>query len=253
MAVQLATGYDRSTKIGQVEPVRSRSRWFWLSMAIVIFVAIFGGFARTYYLKSFFDTPALISILHVHGFVFTAWMLLLIVQTALVAARRTDIHRRLGVAGLVLAAIVVVVGAITVIDAEKRDLAQGESMRRSVIGVAQQFFFLFAFACGVLTGLWYRRRPEVHKRWMLFATVCLMPPGLARLARNVWPLASVVVLALLVVGIVIHDFRTRGRVHPATWGGLLLSFFVFFPVPLATVARSSETWQRFVSWLLGQL
>jgi hypothetical protein len=45
-----------------------------------------------------------------HGALFTAWIVLLVVQTAVVTGRRTDIHRTLGIAGAVLAAIMFVVG-----------------------------------------------------------------------------------------------------------------------------------------------
>jgi len=70
----------------------------------------FLGFAESYYLKFLFGTPPLRLLLHVHGIVMTAWLVLFAVQVRLVATRRLDVHRRLGLLGVVLAGLVVVVG-----------------------------------------------------------------------------------------------------------------------------------------------
>jgi hypothetical protein len=72
-------------------------------MAIVAALTVFVGFAPTYFLKALFGAPSLSPLLHVHGLLFTSWIVLLAAQTALVAGRRTDVHRRLGLAGGVLA------------------------------------------------------------------------------------------------------------------------------------------------------
>src|SRR5688572_2236767 len=73
-----------------------REHLFFTVLPIVMFVAVFAGFSQTYYLKSVFGTPALGWLFHVHGVAFTSWLLLLIVQPALVLAGRTPVHRQLG-------------------------------------------------------------------------------------------------------------------------------------------------------------
>src|SRR5918998_662628 len=77
---------------------RRRERLFYTGMAVAFVITVFAGFARTYYLRPYFGTPQLTPLLHLHGVVFTSWLVLLLAQTALVAANRTNIHRRLGVA-----------------------------------------------------------------------------------------------------------------------------------------------------------
>ena len=67
-------------------------------MAIAAVATVFFGFAPTYYLKSFTHTavyptglpvsPSLPALVHVHALVFTAWILLFLVQTTLIAADR---------------------------------------------------------------------------------------------------------------------------------------------------------------------
>ena len=68
------------------QTARSDSIFFPL-MAVAMMVVVFIGFSRTYYLKSYFDTPSLTPLRIVHGAVFTTWMVLFIVQTGLVAGK----------------------------------------------------------------------------------------------------------------------------------------------------------------------
>src|SRR5215813_15489058 len=72
---------------------------FFSSMSVLMLLTVFFGFARTYYLAGIFRAPLPSLIIHIHGAAFTCWILLLVTQTSLVASDRTDIHRRLGIAG----------------------------------------------------------------------------------------------------------------------------------------------------------
>src|SRR6266700_7111740 len=91
---------------------RQRDRMFYVGIAALSAAIVFTGFSRTYYLRGVFGRPEIGLLRHLHGFLFTSWLVLLLVQVSLVAAKRTDIHRRLGVAGGVLAALMVVVGTV---------------------------------------------------------------------------------------------------------------------------------------------
>jgi hypothetical protein len=74
-------------------------RRFFTGLAVAVALSVFAGFAPTYYLKGLYGTRALSPFLHFHGMLFTSWILLFVTQTALVAAKRTDLHRRLGIVG----------------------------------------------------------------------------------------------------------------------------------------------------------
>ena len=107
---------DTSIAIGR-EPLSARARnsragnWFFTGVAIAAAVSVLTGFARSYYLKAVFPIPSFPLLFHVHGAVFTAWMLLLVLQAWLVATRRTALHRRIGWVGLCLAVLVLVTGS----------------------------------------------------------------------------------------------------------------------------------------------
>ncbi len=71
-------------------PGRVNDRRLYILAAILTPLIVLAGFARTYYLKPFFDTPDIAGrIVHLHGIVMTAWVVLFIVQVSLVATRRT--------------------------------------------------------------------------------------------------------------------------------------------------------------------
>ena len=77
---------------GHDEPVNDqlrRDHIFYMGMASASTLLVFAGFSRTYYLKSYFQTPVLPVLAHIHGLVFTIWTLFFLSQVVLVAARRT--------------------------------------------------------------------------------------------------------------------------------------------------------------------
>jgi hypothetical protein len=100
---------------------RPNERLLYILAALFIPILVLIGFARTYYLKGWFNGPALpSSLVHLHAIVMTSWVALFVVQVGLIASRRTKIHQRLGIAGAILASLVVIVGTITAISAAAR-------------------------------------------------------------------------------------------------------------------------------------
>jgi len=85
---------------------------FFSGMAVLILATVFLGFARSYYLAGVFKAPLPNLIVHIHGAVFSTWILLLIAQTSLVATGGIDLHRRLGLLGFGLACLVVILGLL---------------------------------------------------------------------------------------------------------------------------------------------
>ena len=94
---------------------KRRERLFYTGMAVAFVLTVFAGFARTFYLRPHFQTQSLIPLLVLHGIVFTSWIALLLTQTTLVATKRTRTHMRLGVAGGLLASLMILIGTVTAI------------------------------------------------------------------------------------------------------------------------------------------
>ena len=99
--------------------------YFFPGIAILILVTVFVGFARSYFLAGVLRAPLPNLLIHIHGAVFSSWILLLITQTLLVSAGRVDIHRWLGLVGFGLACLMVILGVL----AASNSLARGFAPR----------------------------------------------------------------------------------------------------------------------------
>lgn len=228
--------------------VRRRERLFYIGMAVLILVTVFAGFSRSYFLKAYFSSPQLSLLLHVHGLVFTSWILLFLAQTTLIATRRTDIHRRLGVLGGVLAALVIIVGSATAIVRVQQGATVPGVPPLSFLAVP--LFDMVVFALLVAAAFYYRHRADVHKRLMTLATIALLPAPIARL-----PIAMIQegglpaifgVADLFIVLCLVYDLLTRRRIHPATaWGGLV----IVVSQPLRLVLSGTAGWLAIAAWL----
>jgi hypothetical protein len=227
-----------------VSRVWATHRAFFTGLSLLMVLAVFAGFSRSYYLKGLYGTPALPTLFHVHGLLFTAWMVFLVVQTGLVASRRTAVHRRLGVVGGVLAAAMTIAAMAMTMDLARRSAAAPTDVGLAFTIVP--FFTVVVFPVLVGFALLYRRQPEVHKRLMLIATLELVTAGVARIpGAGSLPLFFVLTDVGLVV-ILAYDLITRRRPHQATvWGGL----FLVATQVVRTTAGGTAAWIAFARFL----
>ena len=206
------------------DAARLRDRVFYTSMAVAVAAAVLLGFSRTYYLRPYFQDGSLPPYLHLHGAVFSAWIVLLVSQTSLVAARRTDLHRRLGWAGAVLAVAMVAVALAAAIISGRREIAAGNEAGELVF-LTTPLSSMAVFIALVGAAVWFRRQAETHKRLMLLATINILDAAVARWPFAIFSSALVgyaAVDAFLAAGVT-YDIATRRRVHPAyIWGALLI-------------------------------
>ena len=226
---------------------RDRRFYTWVAIAIPLIVLL--GFARTYYLKGLFNGPALPGLLvHLHGLVMTSWVILFIVQVRLVATRRTNIHRRLGVLGGVLAGLVILIGITTAIAAAARGSSPGPPPLQFLV-VPLGDMLLFATLVG--TALYYRNRMEIHKRLMLIAAVNLLAPAIARIPLHFieagGPLAFFGLTDLCLLICVSYDTVKNRRLHPAFIWSVLL---IIVSQPLRLMIAGTPTWLHFAGWLV---
>jgi FtsH-binding integral membrane protein len=226
--------------------VRGRRR-FYTGIALAIAITVFAGFAPTYYLRPYYQSTPLGGARHLHGVVFTAWVLLFLIQTTLVPAGRVALHRRLGVGGAVLAGLLVVVGTTMAI-VTARD-GRGPLGIPPLSFLAVPFFDMVVFTGLAGTGLWHRRRADIHKRLMTLATIALLGAPIARLpfGAPLVGLPGVFALAdLFIVACIVYDLATLRRVHPATlWGGLA----IVISQPLRLAISGTALWLGFARWV----
>jgi hypothetical protein len=224
---------------------------FFAAMAIVMAVATFVGFAPSYYLAPVFGAKPLSALVHIHGIIFTAWILLYVTQTVLISAGRADIHRITGYTAVGLAVVMVPLGVATAIISKR--IAFAHHLPPQGPPLVFPLGALLTFAVLVGAGVAMRKQSAWHKRLMLLGTAAILTTPLARITRFTHigltpPLGGMILTDILLVALIIHDVRTRGRLHPATiqGGGFFLATQV-----LRLALNATPAWQAFARGLTG--
>ena len=236
------------SRVSVHKPSRTADRVFFSVMPFVMLAMVLYGFARTYFLVGMVAAPLPNKLIHVHGAAFTSWMILLIVQTALVSTKNVKLHMKLGLLGFGLAVAMVVLGLFAAVDAMRRGSGP--------LGLDPQTFFVIPVSgmlqFGVLVFFAYklRRNTEAHKRLILMATMSLMGAAIGRwpvaLLQAHPPLQDMVILALLLL-LVGFDWFNLHRVSKYTlWGALFVAVVNAVRVPVAHTAA----WHAMTSRLM---
>jgi hypothetical protein len=224
---------------------------FFSGMAAVALIVVFVGFARTYFLAGLFRAPLPNLLLHIHGAVFTLWLVLFISQIGLVTARRIALHRRIGLLGFGLAALMLVLGVLAASDRVARHTREPE---KETLEEVRAFYAvpmgdMLMFAVFVTLGYRHRRDPAAHKRLMLFATFALLDAGFDRwpvFGPYPLPLVNLICFGPLVLATMAYDRWSRGRVLKVTiWSTVFLLAFQ----ESRHLVGYTVGWQRFATWV----
>lgn len=224
------------------------TRGFHVAMAVLMTGIVIVGFWPTYFgqvLSGTLDKPWII---HVHGLVFLGWMALLLTQVTLVFRGRRDLHRRLGRVGIGYGALVLGLGLVITVAAPVMRVVAGDwtpDRAASFLILPLGDMVLFATLFGAAIG--YRRRPEVHKRLMVLATVALLFAPAARIAGASGPAVLLPIWLAPVAIAMAHDVWSRRRVHGAYIAGTVFLLVGF----LRVLVRDSPEWLRVGHAILG--
>ena len=249
------------TPTPRARPMARTRFYLWLSLACLAIGV--GGFAPTYWIQvslgSFTGTP----LMHIHGLVFTGWLLLLVGQNWRIAQGRLDHHRAWGLAGIALATMMLAVGYVTAVVGLNERLANGfgDKAREFMMAPFFSVTMFFAFVVAAIANI---RRPEWHKRFIFVATAVALMPAVARVfllaKRGYEPgirpgnfppnpvnftLPFLLITCLIIVAGMVHDWRTRGRPHPAWVIGLTV--LVGGGILRAPIA-ATPAWLAFADW-----
>jgi hypothetical protein len=223
---------------------------FFAGMAVVSLVVIFTGFARTYYLAGIFKAPLPNLLVHVHGAVFSLWVLLFITQVSLITVHRADLHRRLGMFGFGLACLMVILGVLVATDRLVRHAANPgtETVEEVRAFYAIPLADMLMFSTFVYLGFRNRTHPAVHKRLMLFATLALLDAGFDRWSifdPYPLPVVHVVCFLPLLAVLMAYDWWSTGKLQRVTlWASCFLVAVQQLRHPLSHTA----VWQAFATW-----
>jgi hypothetical protein len=254
-------------------------RFFFVGYAAFLLAIVLIGFSPTLYLRFLGDPPPIPGYLYLHGIILTVWFVWLVIQTWLIRQRNVALHRKLGFFGACFGVVVIAGGLMATLGVVPRFLELGVTLDMDVnealaiagtadtdtasevtgaTGVtALEFGSIVVWsnlqsvvAFGVMLGVAVlcRHRPDVHKRFMLLASVSIVGPALARISR--WPFLggevgpfTPTMLLVLIGAIVIYDLASIRKVHWATLAGAGIG--VLFVV-IGSAIAGSDFGQEFV-------
>ena len=243
MATAVATS---GVKVRAGVPGRKYDHVFFSGMAVLLLGSVFLGFAHSYYLAGMFHARLPSAIIHVHGALFSSWILFLLVQTTLVASGRPDVHRRIGIAGFLLACLMVIVGVLAATNSLARNFAPPGIDAKTFYIIPITDMLVFA----VLVFFAYRARfdPAAHKRIIIVATVALMIAAIARwpipgVERN--PIAAALVSYVFLLMLMAYDLWSTHKIHRAT---IWASVFLIFVQQIRFLIGQTAMWHAFAAW-----
>jgi hypothetical protein len=244
----------------------ARTPKFYFGLSLIFALIAFGGFTPSYVAPPSGQFPPIV---HLHAVLFFAWTILLIVQARL-AQSSLQTHRTLGLAGISLATAMVFTALAVVVRGLGIAVEAGTEAGNQALSVVPVFAittFAVFFALAVATV----RRPESHKRFVVLATIALLPAAMGRVLFRLFAPPDAVLLSLgapiddvaamlnliivpalladaLLIAAIVYDWRTRGRPHRIyVIGGLcLVGSQLLRPVIAQTAA-----WQAVTSTLFA--
>ncbi len=218
---------------------RSRAHTFYLGLTVLLIAMVVRGFWATYFGQLLGGTVARHPAVHLHGAVFSGWMALLLAQVLLAATGRIRLHRRIGTVGVAYAVLVFCTGLVVSFVAPVLHVRAGEwTLDAAAAFMLLPLVDMVLFAGFFGTAVAYRRRPEIHKRLVLAATIALAFAAVGRLSLSPWAFLLVWLTPLFIA--MAFDAFTLGRVHGANVIAALILATAFMRIFL----MESQAWLR---------
>lgn len=224
-------------------------RAFYVVLALFMVVIAFVGFWPTYF------GPVLSSagvdkvpFIHFHAAVYVGWLALFTTQTVLAATGHTHIHMKLGKFGMGYGVVVIVVGTMVAFVMFAVRVKAGE-LDVARMRLLAPLVDMIVFAPYFGTAIYYRSKPDRHKRLMIVATTSLLIAAVARMTflgspPNMIGLQLIWVSPIL-LGIV-YDLYTHRGISAIYVGGIVvllaeLNLRFYY-------GGQSEIWQELSTW-----
>ena len=227
-------------------PTTRRGLYIGLAAVAIAIAAV--GFWPTYFGPLAAGTVDTTPIVHLHAAVYVGWLAIFLAQTVLAATGRVAAHMKLGRIAIGYGVLVIVVGVLTAFARFALGVRAGD-----VGGAARQLLGplldMLVFAPAFAAAIYYRRKPELHKRLMVVATTSLLIAAAGRMQFLGEPRSLLLLHLIWTAPILLamaHDLWRQRRVHPVYVLGLVV---LVLEGPLLRIAvRGSEEWLSISSW-----
>jgi hypothetical protein len=199
---------ERSTK----RVKRFLGRYFYLCMSLVMAGVAGWAFGPTVDARLLHANPPRPPLLWFHATIFLAWMVLFVAQSALVRVRMVSVHRALGWFGAALAAAMVVSGFIVSVGMLRFKIAVLH--RKTVVSFLSILWCdMIIFGACMALAIYFRKRPEYHRRLVFMATCQLMQAAFVRFHYIGYHDLFYPALDLLIVAGILRDLFVDGRAN----------------------------------------
>jgi len=225
-------------------------KYFYFVMSLLTVVVVVYGFSFTVDKNLIHPSVPRPWLLYVHAAVFSGWLAFFVLQSVLVRTRNVQWHRRTGWFGLGLGVAVVLVGvstAITMARFNRDELHSPSAEGFMIVPLLDMVCFAITFGLAI----YWRRRPEYHRRLVLIATCALTAAGFGRFPENLLPreLFYAGVDSLILLG-VLRDWLVNRRIH-RVYLYTLPAFIAGQSFVILTLVRQSAWWQAVAHSLIG--
>ena len=188
------------------------SRYFYLVMSLVLAAIVILGFSRTVNIFLIHANPPRPLLLWIHGAAFSTWIVFFIAQSALVRTRKVSVHRALGWFGATLAALMVVLGiAVAVVMTRFDTVVLHQKGVEAFLSIP--FLDMLLFGSCIALAIYWRTKPEYHRRLVFIASCLLMDAAIGRFEFMFNHSLFYVALDCLILLGVVRDWVVDKRVH----------------------------------------
>jgi hypothetical protein len=190
------------------------SQYFYFCMSLLIAVTVIYGFSHTIDQNLIHAAPPRPWILTLHAAVFSGWVVFFILQSALIRSHNVRLHRKLGWFGAGLGVVIPVLGISTAISMARFRILNFHSDTAGVF-LAIQFCDIASFTVPFALAIYWRKKPEFHRRLILVASCALTAAAFGRFPEHLLPFRWFYLGVDLLVSLgVVRDLIVTRRVHP---------------------------------------
>jgi len=224
--------------------------YFYFFMTLLIFGIVVYGFSHTVDQNLIHPAVPRPFILYAHAAVFSGWLVLFVLQSTLVRSHHVRWHRRVGWFGAGLGALIPVLGVATAITMGRFNLFQLHQPGAAaflIIPLWDMATFTPAFALAV----YWRKKPEFHRRLILIASCALTAASFGRFPPNILPriVFYAGVDSLILLGVV-RDLIVNRSIHQV-YRYALPAIMVGQVVVMYTAIAQPALWMRIAHAMLG--
>lgn len=226
--------------------VQALARPYIMASTLIALMAVI-GFWPTYLQPLFAGASEAGQVIHFHATVYFGWLALFMVQAWFAASGRLALHMKVGRIGMIYGCAMILVGLLVTFSQFADRVAAGDfpqAQSRLLYPFTDMLIFPAFFGAAIA----YRRKPEIHKRWMIVASTYLLVAAVLRMPIIGSPRSQAAFIGIWITPIMLamaHDYLKQRLIHPV----YLIGIAGLAASGYRDVIRETGMWRVFTEWL----